>query len=270
MTDCDAMLAAVRESPQDCTLRLAYADALDEVGDHVHAAIQRVLTHPDRDDLRLHYADACEAAGDADRAEFVRVQVEWSLSRCRETRDGLERRMGGLVTAYIDSRINPSRGVRREPIPPLPDTVKGLVYAFDHTPDYGEDRCFVRRGFVDSVRCTAAIWIQHGDAILERHPVREVVLTTWPQWVTTGNPDSSLLRLNGRGEWRDIPYEPGVMTTRTRTMTRLLALEWPGVKFTMPTTPAAGTIMFDAMGNPVGIATGEGVIARSGFIRAAR
>lgn len=102
MTELDAMYAAVKQSPQESTLRLAYADCLDEHNRHVDAAHQRILATPESDELRLAFADECEVEANRlengeflilpesklgqtiqlarVRAEFVRVQV--ALAKC--------------------------------------------------------------------------------------------------------------------------------------------------------------------------------------------
>lgn len=59
-TDTAPLLATVRANPANATARLVYADALDESGDHLGAAIQRVLAEPADDRHRLNYATACE------------------------------------------------------------------------------------------------------------------------------------------------------------------------------------------------------------------
>jgi hypothetical protein len=51
-----------------------------------------------------------------------------------------------------------------------------------------------RRGFLESVTCTAADWLAHGDAIYAREPVTEVTLTTWPTLYTYRNRARSATR----------------------------------------------------------------------------
>lgn len=75
MTDADALLAAILADPADDTVRLAYADHLDETGEH-------------------------------DRAEFIRVQVELAAVGAMESVRGklatLRRRERELLVAVAD------------------------------------------------------------------------------------------------------------------------------------------------------------------------
>lgn len=102
MTQLEAMYASVKESPRESTLRLAYADCLDEHDQHVDAAMQRILACPEDDGFRLAMADALDAEAtrmatgrflvlpESDigqrvamarkTAEFIRVQV--ALAKC--------------------------------------------------------------------------------------------------------------------------------------------------------------------------------------------
>ncbi len=72
--------------------------------------------------------------------------------------------------------------------------------------------CQWRRGFVHAITLSAAAWIANADAILAAQPVREVTLTTWPHSLRTPHRESTL---------------------------EMLAAEWPHIRFTLPSSPAA-------------------------------
>jgi uncharacterized protein (TIGR02996 family) len=54
-------------------------------------------------------------------------------------------------------------------------------------------RALVRRGFIESVECSAADWVAHGDALTAAHPVTDVALTTVPADLIDGGHAEHLL-----------------------------------------------------------------------------
>src|SRR5262249_18573790 len=89
-----------------------------------------------------------------------------------------------------------------------------------------------RRGFVESVTCTAADWLEHADAILACQPVREVALTSWPDWRWIDS-DMEVAVL-----WR--PQKPFAEVYRDNMPDGclipqfLLEQAWSGIRFTLP------------------------------------
>jgi uncharacterized protein (TIGR02996 family) len=138
--------------------------------------LRGVLDDPDDDGARLRYADRCEELGESERAELVRVQVEIASQEDSGLSVGCNGtgRCGLSPCSWCFLRT-------REQL--LLSLVVPRSYRF-------QLEC--RRGFVESVRLTAADWLAHGDAILAAHPVREVTLTTWPQWAVWYEEDEGL------------------------------------------------------------------------------
>lgn len=92
-----------------------------------------------------------------------------------------------------------------------------------------------RRGFVHSLTCTAANWLAHADAIVTRHPVREVRLTTFSVVVSGGGRNRGLSRLDGRKKWHS--NETLLFETMAK---QLCEMEWHGITFHLPEPAADG------------------------------
>lgn len=206
----------------------------DSTGTHLLAAI---LANPDDDTVRLVFADWLEESGEADRAEFIRVQVELDKGEqfephgcdvCGNTPDAeglIEHGRGcytqhedGGGTSYADYTARYYALLERErtlfiehrpgwfPVPPgrgLDWDIR-LTSPFDDTrPDY-----VVRRGFVHSVTCSAEDWLAHADTILAQHPVQQVTLTTplSPCSLIGFTTDPRELAENVRRLWKGITF----------------------------------------------------------------
>lgn len=162
-SDLDALRTAVRVSPHDATARGALADYLDDNGDPLGAALQRVLASPDDDARRLEYADACERVGRVASATFVREQI----ARTVPVRNVP---LTHLIT--LEPVVGPEPHRYATNLSATPG-VADVAY-----PD-GTTFTFVR-GFVEHVTCPGDWWVRHADAVTEAHPVRRVRLTTLP------------------------------------------------------------------------------------------
>jgi uncharacterized protein (TIGR02996 family) len=268
-----AFLRAVLAAPDDDTVRLVYADWLEEHGGEVECGGCRGEGWYWSDDARSYRSDChpCSGTGrvpnsNAERAEFIRVQCE--LERLRGRRDSLGRRIGHVHAVKI-RELDRRAGE-------LWDAATRL--AIDTTVFWPVT---VRRGFVEEVACDGASWLARGDELVwspgqtvecpspscsklypgrlrtdwhwecdvcagtgrvprpcppTAQPVVRVRLTTWPEWETRS--DRSLaLRLHGRDRWHDIPLGAD-QVSRGSIVAKLLAAEWPGVEFTPPDRPA--------------------------------
>lgn len=100
-----------------------------------------------------------------------------------------------------------------------------------------------RRGFVEHVRCPWRHWLDWADWFRENHPCERVTLTTEPVLHGRTNPRDRAreIFINGvpGGELVSeedllLSYGRGVAAIR-RAVTRLLARNWPGTSFTLPT-----------------------------------
>lgn len=172
-----------------------------------HALVAGIRAAPGEDTPRLVAADWLEDHGLGERAAFVREQVLYGVDG-KAFVDGRGPRWTYYSSRKGGNRKGESDSVRRW-LPPcewFPDHA-GLVFLTIH------------RGFLSSVRCPAAAWLAHGDALYAREPVTRVVLTTMPMygWQFTR-------------WWRDGATEICYATDA----------RWPGVELVLPgpTVPA--------------------------------
>jgi uncharacterized protein (TIGR02996 family) len=196
------------------------------------ALLAAILAEPDDDGPRLVYADWLEEHGEPARAEFVRVQLALAgpcplagagclrQSTCEHCWP-LRRREGELLEARAPSGwLNRLEWVG----PVLAPHAHGGSWVVPF-----------RRGFVESVACTAADWLAHADGILAAQPVEQVRLADWPE----SNWRGSLLRrevcLPGRTwvGYRDVPRGEGVDYWEQA----LLRHYWPRITFVLPELP---------------------------------
>lgn len=162
--------------------------------------LRAVLENPADDTLRLVYADALQDADEADRAEFIRMSVEANRSTAPCYHDltrppgcptcALHIRADALAREWTDGEINwerwaglPSIGwachnLTGEPRTKLLRTANGFRF---------------RRGFVAEIRLPLAAFVSHANDLFSRHPIEAVVLTDkdpdpigqrtqWPLW----------------------------------------------------------------------------------------
>jgi uncharacterized protein (TIGR02996 family) len=187
------------------------------------ALLADILANPEDDTVRLVLADWLDEHGDPERAEFIRVQVElasdpYRESLCRETCDPPE--FWGCPDRVVRKR-------ERELLAgPRPDVYENEVVWFNAGDGTESWRTMFRpqwrRGFVEAVACEAADWLAHAAALLARHPIREVTLTTLPTW-------QMLALLLGHEEpIIGVPRSFGVL------LPQALATLWPRVVFTLP------------------------------------
>jgi uncharacterized protein (TIGR02996 family) len=192
------------------------------------AFLAAILAAPDDDAPRLVYADWLRDHGQEERAEFIQVQCE--LAR---TSDHIE--TGDWCNGDVERIRNPKWDTlykRQEELWYLP--AKGF-----HPPLSGEEweysvgepytgqpgqkpLAFVRRGFIHSITCPAADWINHADKILATQPVREVRLTT-----------PLLPGMDPPGGWKFSPMIPAGRLWSEGNHSRLYG-QWPGIRFHQP------------------------------------
>jgi uncharacterized protein (TIGR02996 family) len=187
------------------------------------ALLRDVLDAPDDDGARLRYADRLDELGDPERADFIRVQIEvhhrcWNEAyQCPVE----------LFSPEDLPAVNALRLRERELLFSLP----GSLWLGDWEPNpdrithgelthNGRPCVLVRRGFVESVTCTAADWMEHAAAILAAHPVRKVRLTE-----LNYHPDAANFRLS-RAEY-------GIWISH----------RYPGVTFYLPATTRDGAFI---------------------------
>lgn len=234
-TDLDALLAAVLAQPDEDTVRLVYADCLDEQGGPV-------ASH---------------------RAEFIRNQCEIAkrcpIKSCPDCDAGHSNGSGMVIwdnkLACRSCGIDPSksRQVRsmfiHMPSPEVlhrwfvGDVAGSYFKQFDRSipPGYYGEAAAWSRGFVHSITCTAADWIKHADTITAQHPITAVTLTTMPEITAFRSDSGETAWFNGRamsirltGDVAIIARDADEWTARAAVVTALCFAEWPRITFTLP------------------------------------
>src|SRR5262245_37939918 len=142
MSDQDALLAAIRQAPEDDAPRLIYADWLDE-------------------------------HGDPDRAEFIRLQIE--IDPFRRPNSDLDRWRRAVIDGHIDDPVPAD-------FPPGLHRYAGLARREEHVlgqhrwtwlgplnavdEDYGSHLTVTYcRGFAEEVALTASAFLESGDLV---------------------------------------------------------------------------------------------------------
>lgn len=164
------------------------------------AFLAKILAHPDDDNARLAYADWLEEyGGDAARARFIGAQCE--LARMPDAQmEKAERYVrenapaavpGDMLLRYRELRERERGLVQSHGYhfcegllgPGWKEAGRGKAGAIVSVDYYrpGESTKFTgpfaflfARGFPESLTCTGPDWATHGDAILERAPLRSV------------------------------------------------------------------------------------------------
>ncbi len=217
MTDRAALLRSILAAPDDDAPRLVYADWLDENGEPERAEFIRVQCElarlgPPRRSFEANDGSWAFSRGRASAAILHRsdeppIQAGELIDISLVDVDDPGRRTKFYGLAVINSQRLTGRGGASETAVDLKQGPFSGPWAGEELRQRERDllewhgwqkwqgACWevipkgaripgcieFRRGFVESVACTAADWIAHADAILAEHPVREVRLTTWPE-----------------------------------------------------------------------------------------
>ncbi len=218
-----------------------------------------ILKHPDEDGPRLVAADWWEEHGEVERAEFIRVQIalakmpepeyltlnpiiatvaDYPAGRCVQCRKAAPERCLYHVLRRRERELLELWGHWTPRIVDCAWQLAGDHYIMSTIDESrpGRSALFTftfRRGFVHALTCTAADWLAHAAAIRAQQPVQAVTLTTWPnaQWSVGERPQR--FRFGKRG-WRSLDSFP--WPTEGPLVKAMLAAEWPGIAFTLPTT----------------------------------
>jgi uncharacterized protein (TIGR02996 family) len=202
--------------------------------------LRAVLADPADDTVRLVYADWLEENGQPERAEFIRVQLElmkrkgggrwnragpggWEDCTCGTcSLRRRERELASSAVMWDADRANHAAVPIQWPAP-----------------------IQFRRGFVESITCTAADWLRHADAIQTCQPVTGVRLTTGIDWFSLDAPTGlwrTGLWLSADGvdvECKNVNYGDwwGTIGLSSNVPLFLLHREFPGIAFTLPGDP---------------------------------
>ncbi len=222
MGDGPAFLTAIRANPFDDSIRLVYADWLQENGREAWAALIRVQIELSRPapprpmsmTIDLYSTD-----------EHVRMVDEWRKDQ--RLRPEFERCEREILATFR---------------PPLP-TGWVLGWGFGHVTRGERGDLFFRRGLAERAVCDGSVWLDDGDAVLAHHPVERVRLTTRPAYGEFGrrlgrDGVTEYLHSFGTTAAEDpnalwIEYQPDDSATG-RVLLQLLARRWPTISFELP------------------------------------
>jgi uncharacterized protein (TIGR02996 family) len=159
-----------------------YSDGMSDFGTRAETLLGMILEQPESDAHRLVLADLLEENGADQYAEFIRVQCALARADAELVPDTND---GGLVQLIQGTKAKRERLRARE----------SALYAGNNDPavDMGKwganawrwfqsdlqwaDEWTARRGFVQSIKCTAADWLAHGQDILRQQPIEVVEFT---------------------------------------------------------------------------------------------
>lgn len=139
------------------------------------ALLAAILANRDDDSVRLVYADWLQENGEEERAEFIRVQVELTSD---------PKNKYGCRECTSPAVVNPAFSeeeccCRYRPL--YASSNELLALHGDEWVPHCSAMWGWERGFVGHIRgIYAADWLAHANAILAQHPVRKVKLTTAP------------------------------------------------------------------------------------------
>jgi uncharacterized protein (TIGR02996 family) len=183
------------------------------------ALLRDVLDAPDDDGARLRYADRLDELGEQERADFIRCGLELSLYKDRRCPNRVDRTLPGSLAGYPVVVKGEECGRCRYCL--VRRAVRALTLLLGLNDEWPFCKSVeYRRGFAESIACTAADFLTHADAILAAHPVREVRLTELDY-----HPDAANFRL----------YHAECSVW--------LSHRWPGIKFHLPETTEYGAFI---------------------------
>jgi uncharacterized protein (TIGR02996 family) len=204
MTQADAFLQAIVEQPEDIAIRLIFADWLDE-------------------------------NGESPRGEFIRVQIELATLPDARRHEPLSVREMVLLNRERELLSEPRHFVNWVPLIFHSGSGAGIRVAKPPRVELtgiGFQWVTFRRGFVESVTCTAADWIQHAAEIRRAAPIREVTLTDVP--TVYYGADQNSYEIAGSLDMPCITQGTLVGYWRRQAASFLLPLRFPGIAFTLP------------------------------------
>lgn len=121
--------------------------------DRLTTLLHAVLARPEDDNARLVYADALEEAGDGERAEFIRVSIQYA----NEARKTYRPRLKKIIKKYMRGAVSfRAHGWLNWLLDDLGFGFSIDGWGFSVVPV--DQTCRISRGFVESVHCSLAAW----------------------------------------------------------------------------------------------------------------
>jgi len=167
MTDRESFIRAICADPADRTLRLVYADWLEERGDPRGEFIR----------VQIRLSAGCPTCDGSGRS--VMSPCPCSLLRTRER---------ALFCGHLSEWARVP-GWERVALGECP-----TFTVYDSCPQSNSPRGAFHCGFVEAILCTRAEWRAHGEAITACHPIIELWFTDRQLWSVTRGVDGTLAR----------------------------------------------------------------------------
>ena len=193
---------------------------------NAEALLANIIANPDDDTVRLIYADCLQEHEQEERAEFIRVQCEIArLERPGSTADPkayLDLNTMKAATPPDLARLIALRAREREILFNHHDAHQDRLRLDWLSLDFAmtADSWKWSRGFVERIWIRAARWETHADRILAELPVRNVTLTTRP-----------VHDINHGGRWKQITFTDGTEAGR---LGRVFAHAGDGLEVELP------------------------------------
>ncbi len=215
------------------------------------ALLAAIRANPDEDTPRLVYADCIQDA-QPERAEFIRVQINWERMThgCSVV---LGKPCVGAVPEWclacrLKARekellsVLTARMFEYDLLARLPGFVSieigdyTTVSRWDNKPAHDARPYFVThsRGFIDCVTCTPADWLTHGDVICSAHPVTRVVISEASERDLIAIQDRLIEAKDADAALDLIEKLLAERLTTRQHAKRLAELVWSGITFELP------------------------------------
>jgi len=139
--------------------------------------VAAIIADPADDTVRLAFADWLDEHGEAERAEFIRVQCEISVL--------CERHRTGKATPGDTARQQVLFDRDAELVPTVyPVVVYPVMNALRGMGIDPYECVYNRGGWLSHVTCFARRWLAYGDTLLASHPVTAVTLDEPAEWTS--------------------------------------------------------------------------------------
>lgn len=159
--------------------------------------LQEILDNPANDAVRLIYADWLQENGQDERADFIRVQIEYAALQSDECACGfvglaangrwppcdvcrLASRGQELldVTAHWSGWTRQGFDALAYDVGVSTDGERQHVCLYDNQKNIlAEFWCRFHRGFLGDIDCSLQAWHDHGRMLVRTHPIEQVVLS---------------------------------------------------------------------------------------------
>lgn len=212
--------------------------------------LDAILAAPKDTSLRLAYADSLDSIGQIELAEFIRIQCNISDLNKRFVKLPRHSSFSGIS---IDAKINDLRARESEllwnyadKLTNLPFDDIGAVYnGVGGSQLMRMNGCeFVVqfcRGFIEIITCDCMSFLKNVDSICELTPLRKVILSDRPNiaarctveggcWYGWANAESPTMSYSPSSEIADHTDSCGVVW-HTSVIKRILAVDFPNLEF---------------------------------------